>query len=260
MSSERLEQGIALSKAGKQAEARELFAQLIAADVHSELGWLWYASTLTARKDVAKALEECLHHNPDCAEAARRLAIVKGSPPTPTQETREGDRTEAAMMAATKQCPFCAETIKAAAKVCRYCGKDIATQTVIAAEKPQEEKRGSGKSWLLVAALGLLVACYWCGWSGGLFGDSSASEATPAARATSRPTARSVPKQSPKPAPTATTRAYTYWQIERNYETMTDARWKQWTSSIVGGSVRWTAKVIEISEDTLCLVLQRKVR
>jgi hypothetical protein len=28
---------------------------------------------------------------------------------------------------ATRACPYCAETIKAAAKVCRYCGKEIRT-------------------------------------------------------------------------------------------------------------------------------------
>ncbi len=46
MSAELLAKAVALSKAGRQQEARELLVQVITADVHNETAWLWYAYLL----------------------------------------------------------------------------------------------------------------------------------------------------------------------------------------------------------------------
>ena len=77
MSAELLEQAIALSQDGNQREARELLVQVITADVHNVIAWLWYAHTLPTNPQQMGALEECLYHNPDHYEAKKRLAALR---------------------------------------------------------------------------------------------------------------------------------------------------------------------------------------
>jgi hypothetical protein len=54
----------------------------------------------------------------------------------------------------TKPCPYCAETIQAAAVVCRYCGRDLVEKAQPASDRAalqQEVARLTGQGWQVIS-------------------------------------------------------------------------------------------------------------
>ena len=86
----------------------------------------------------------------ECPKCGQSLTV-------PSQPQRQAEpsattppATESASPSETKQCPYCAETIKREAKVCRFCGRDILAEKSTASPK-------NGKPLLWSLAIVILV-------------------------------------------------------------------------------------------------------
>ena len=72
-----LQQGIALAKAGQREEARNILMQVVELDEQNESAWLWLSGVVDSDDDKAVALENVLALNPDNEWAKRGLKILR---------------------------------------------------------------------------------------------------------------------------------------------------------------------------------------
>lgn len=75
MSSNTLYEAIALIRAGKTEDARQIIFDIIRNDSQNEMAWMWLAETLTSEADRMKVLRSCLKINPDSKIA--KMAVSK---------------------------------------------------------------------------------------------------------------------------------------------------------------------------------------
>jgi hypothetical protein len=90
-----LRRAIALSKSGKNMEARKIFEEIVQADLAVDIAWIWLANTYVENKDRIAILEKWLNSNPKSQNAKNWVAAYKNKkwrgqkPPGKTPATQK---------------------------------------------------------------------------------------------------------------------------------------------------------------------------
>jgi hypothetical protein len=96
-----LSQAISLIRSGQKDQARTILYDLLKADPHNEMGWLWLAETLPNDEQRIRALEQCLKVIPESQlarkglERMRKLQDVSRGEPQPPPPLAAGSTARA---------------------------------------------------------------------------------------------------------------------------------------------------------------------
>ncbi len=70
-------EAVSLARAGRKAEARKMFEQLLKADRTNEMAWLWYAECVETPAERVHALEACVRINPQAQRVRLSLTALQ---------------------------------------------------------------------------------------------------------------------------------------------------------------------------------------
>ena len=187
-----LRAAIAAIKAGSKPEAQQILKTILQAEPKNVQAWLLMTKTGLNADQRIKCLERVLTIEPDNQVAKDGLAKIKATI-TKQQESDNRDseqsvvenprggllketpltaqpevKSELPPEPETKQCPYCAETIKSDAVVCRFCNRDLESGELPSQQPPapqvviqQTEKK---RNWFvtILALFGLLAILCVC--------------------------------------------------------------------------------------------------
>jgi hypothetical protein len=213
-----LSQAISLIRSGQKDQARSLLYDLLKADPHNEMAWLWLTETLVTDEQRIQALEQCLKSNPESQLARRGLERLRKSQVAARHDPRPSPPSAHSTPDVISEAPAASDTIP-----------PPATSTsggLLAALPTTPEKRSrSGLEIILIALMILLIIGIGIFWMFPQFFppgpvltatvDRAVSESTVSAQETANALARGTlyaaqtaaafPTETPTPAPATLT-------------------------------------------------------